>query len=71
LRNGNVDHLFRPFVHGGDDTTGLGLGLSLSRRSVELFDGTLSVHDLPGVGCVFTVNLPRHSLTPVGAASAI
>ncbi len=71
LRNGNVDHLFRPFVHGGDDTTGLGLGLSLSRRSVELFDGTLSVHDLPGVGCVFTVNLPRHSLTRVGAASAI
>jgi signal transduction histidine kinase len=36
------------------------LGLSISRRSVEANHGTLSVRDVPGTGCVFTIDLPRH-----------
>lgn len=42
--------------------TGLGLGLSISKRGVELNKGTLSVRDVPGSGCIFTIDLPRHSL---------
>lgn len=41
------------------DRSGLGLGLIISRQAIEALDGTLSVRDLPGQGCVFTVELPR------------
>ena len=39
--------------------TGLGLGLSISRRGVESMGGTISLRDLPGKGCVFAIELPR------------
>ncbi len=42
--------------------TGLGLGLSIARRGVEANNGTLGVRDIPGIGCVFTVSLPRLAL---------
>jgi signal transduction histidine kinase len=37
----------------------MGLGLAISRKSVEENGGTLSVRDIPGSGCVFTIELPR------------
>ena len=37
-------------------------GLSICRRSVQANNGVLSVRDVPGSGCVFTIDLPRHSL---------
>jgi hypothetical protein len=55
-----IDKMFIPFTRLGSDKSGLGLGLSIARRSVEGAGGTLSVRDLPGAGCVFTMNLPRH-----------
>lgn len=61
LPPGDTEALFRPFVQSGTDRQGLGLGLSISRRSVEANDGVLSVQDVPGTGCVFTIDLPRHS----------
>ncbi|MEO8603872.1 MAG: HAMP domain-containing sensor histidine kinase [bacterium] len=64
-----ADKMFLPFTHAGTDTTGLGLGLSISRRSVEANDGTLSVRDLPGAGCVFTIDLPRHLLPDAAAVT--
>jgi len=54
-----VDDLFKPFVQVGRDRTGLGLGLSIARKSVEADGGTLSVRNLPGKGCVFSIDLPR------------
>lgn len=39
--------------------TGLGLGLSISRRGVEANGGKIRVRKLPGTGCVFTIDLPR------------
>lgn len=51
--------MFKPFVQGSKDRTGLGLGLSIARQAVEDNGGTLSVRDQPGKGCVFTINLPR------------
>jgi len=60
--SGDVDTMFLPFARAGSDLSGLGLGLALSRRSVELFGGTLTAVNLPEVGCVFTVNLPRFTV---------
>jgi len=62
LAAGDAEKIFRPFTQAGEDTTGLGLGLSISRRSVEVNGGTLSVRDMPGSGCVFTIDLPRHAM---------
>jgi hypothetical protein len=42
----------------------MGLGLAISRKSVESEDGELRVRDIPGVGCVFTIDLPRLPSTP-------
>lgn len=53
------EKMFTPFIQGGDDRTGLGLGLSIARRSVESVGGSLTVRNLPGVGCVFTIDLPK------------
>jgi signal transduction histidine kinase len=59
LGGGDGEELFRAHEQRGADRTGLGLGLSLSRRGVEANGGTLRVRDLPGTGCVFSVDLPR------------
>ncbi len=57
-----AETMFLPFTQSGENRTGLGLGLSISRRSVEAHKGTLMVRDIPGSGCVFTIDLPRHQL---------
>jgi signal transduction histidine kinase len=62
LPAGDPEHLFRPFTQGGEDKSGVGLGLSIARRSIEANHGVLSVRDIPGTGCVFTVELPRYLL---------
>lgn len=62
LPSGAEDRLFKPFQQGFDDVRGLGLGLSIAKRSVEADGGYLRVHDLPGKGCVFTMGLPLRRL---------
>ena len=51
--------LLRPFVQGSSDRSGLGLGLDICRRAVEATGGGLNVRNLPGSGCIFTIDLPR------------
>jgi signal transduction histidine kinase len=58
LPPGRTEELFHPFEQRGGDRSGLGLGLSISRRGVEANGGTLQVRDVPGTGCVFTIDLP-------------
>ncbi len=65
LPPGDSERLFEPFAQSGSDRSGMGLGLSISRRSVEANSGLLRVRDMPGSGCVFTIDLPRHAL-PAG-----
>ncbi|MEL1264003.1 HAMP domain-containing sensor histidine kinase [Pseudoxanthomonas putridarboris] len=60
LPSEDAEKMFLPFVQEGADHSGLGLGLSISRRSVEANHGALSVRNVPGSGCVFTIDLPRH-----------
>lgn len=62
LPEGSVDTMFKPFQQGFDDKRGLGLGLSIARRSVEADRGRLTVQDLPGKGCVFTISLPLRTM---------
>jgi len=63
LPPGSAEKMFIPFSsQRSDGKTGLGLGLSIARRSVEADAGTLTVKNLPGTGCVFTIDLPRRDL---------
>ncbi|MEO7338334.1 MAG: HAMP domain-containing sensor histidine kinase, partial [Caldimonas sp.] len=52
--------VFKPFTRRHEDRSGLGLGLSIAQSSVEDSEGILSVRDLPGTGCIFTIRLRRH-----------
>lgn len=62
LPPGTSGKMFLPFTQNGADKSGLGLGLSMCRRGVEANNGVLRVRDVPGSGCVFTIDLPRHVL---------
>ncbi|MBI5241911.1 MAG: HAMP domain-containing histidine kinase [Elusimicrobia bacterium] len=59
LPPGRAEELFRPFTQEGKDRSGVGLGLAISRQAIERNGGTLTVRDLAGKGCVFTITLPR------------
>jgi signal transduction histidine kinase len=59
LPPGSAERLLLPFVQIGSDRSGLGLGLDICRRNVEANGGSLRVRDIPGSGCVFTIDLPR------------
>ena len=61
----------RPFTQAHPNRTGLGLGLVIARRAIARDGGELRVQDLPGEGCIFTVDMPlarpRSSGDRVGA----
>jgi signal transduction histidine kinase len=59
LAGGDVSDLFRPFEQRSANRTGLGLGLAFSRWATEANHGRIYARNLPGVGCIFTVDLPR------------
>ena len=62
LPHGATEAMFRPFTQSGEDRSGLGLGLSIARRGIEADGGTLTARDVPGAGCVFTIELPQRAL---------
>ena len=51
--------VFEPFYTTKED--GLGLGMTISKRIINAYQGTLSVCDHPGGGAEFTVSLPLNS----------
>jgi signal transduction histidine kinase len=62
LPPGAAETLIQPFSQNGEDRSGLGLGLDICRRGVEANHGVLRVRDVPGSGCIFTIDLPRQSI---------
>lgn len=61
LLTDNGEGLFHLFGHESTERSGLGLGLEISRRAVQASGGTIDVRDLPGRGCVFSVDLARRN----------
>ena len=60
------DRMFVPFQRLGDtdNTTGVGLGLALSRGLTEAMGGTLTADDTPGGGLTMTVSVPVAATEP-------
>ena len=51
--------LFQPFgERRGSDRSGLGLGLSIARQAVRAHGGDILIRNMPGHGCVFTIDVP-------------
>jgi signal transduction histidine kinase len=64
LPPGRADELFRPFGQKSADRTGLGLGLDICQRGIRVNDGQISVLNQSGIGCIFTIELPRQLAVP-------
>jgi len=60
LPQGDAERMFAPAPE-PPGKSGLGLGLAICRNSVEANGGRLRVRDVPGTGCVFTIDLPRRT----------
>jgi signal transduction histidine kinase len=70
LPPGNHEELFIPFVTRGGGRRGIGLGLAITRQAIEAHGGKLSVRDLPGTGCIFTIKLPPKASLQANAHNA-
>jgi len=64
LPDGASQSLLIPFIQAGRDRSGLGLGLSICAKAVKAIRGELRITDLPGVGCIFTIDLPKQPPPP-------
>ncbi|WP_329134337.1 DUF4118 domain-containing protein [Streptomyces sp. NBC_01476] len=60
LSEADREHAFEPFQRMGDtdNSTGLGLGLALSRGLTEAMHGSLTPEDTPGGGLTMVLSLP-------------
>jgi K+-sensing histidine kinase KdpD len=58
LPPGDEEGLFQSFEQRSVDRSGLGLGLAVSRLNIRAVGGELRVRNLPGKGCIFSLELP-------------
>ncbi|MEO5730116.1 MAG: ATP-binding protein, partial [Byssovorax sp.] len=59
IPEGETERIFEPFHT--TKTRGVGLGLTVARRVVELHDGTITARNRPGGGAVIEVAIPREA----------
>jgi signal transduction histidine kinase len=50
-------------------TTGIGLGLAMTRKIVEMYKGSINVFSQPGIGAKFTVKLKRGDVFDVSSST--
>ena len=59
----DIENLFAEFVRIKNEKTknitGSGLGLSIVKKVIELYKGTIKVESIPDTGSIFTVRLPK------------
>jgi signal transduction histidine kinase len=72
-----LDHIFDKYTQAGPDTTrkygGSGLGLTITKRLVEMMGGSITVKSTPKKGTLFQVRLPLPlavDMEPVAVVSA-
>jgi signal transduction histidine kinase len=74
LPPGKTEELFLPFQQRGSDRSGVGLGLSICVKAAKANGGEVRVRDIPGKGCVFTLDMPRKPPPPlsiVGSGNSV
>jgi signal transduction histidine kinase len=58
-----LGRLFEPFTQAETNTAhkygGTGLGLAITRRFCQMLGGDVRAESQPGVGSIFTIQLPR------------
>jgi two-component system, sensor histidine kinase and response regulator len=63
ITESDTENLFTEFVRIKNEKTrnisGSGLGLSIVKKVVELYHGTIKVESTPDVGTIFTIRLPK------------
>ena len=63
ITRSDTENLFTEFVRIKNEKTrnisGSGLGLSIVKKVVELYHGTINVESTPDIGTVFTIRLPK------------
>jgi CheY-like chemotaxis protein len=64
LPPGEAESLLKPFTQGSHDRTGLGLGLAICLKAAKAMGGKLLIVDVPGKGCIFTLDLPKQPPPP-------
>ena len=66
INKSDTENLFTEFVRIKNEKTrnisGSGLGLSIVKKVVELYHGTINVESTPDVGTVFTIRLPKKQM---------
>ncbi len=69
ITKSDTENLFTEFVRIKNEKTrnisGSGLGLSIVKKVVELYHGTIKVDSTPDVGTVFTIRLPKKRISIV------
>jgi len=63
INTGDTENLFTEFVRIKSEKTknisGSGLGLSIVKKVIEMYKGSIKVDSIPDIGSVFTVRLPK------------
>ena len=65
LPPGHAADMLHPIAQRGSDRSGLGIGLAICAKVAKANAGLLHVRDIPGKGCVFTLDLPRKPPPPL------
>ena len=67
-----IDELFQSFNRLDAENSGIegtGIGLSITRRIIEMMDGNVGVESKPGVGSIFWLELPTESMEEVSQSN--